>query len=59
MPEFYLHLNPVPFEEAVHRTETLTEDLRAKGYIRSANAESRQQRANLRAESEATKECAE
>ena len=32
MSELYEHLNPMPFEKAVHRAEKLAEDLRAEGY---------------------------
>jgi hypothetical protein len=32
MPELYEHLNPVPFEAAVHMEIELADDLRAEGY---------------------------
>ena len=32
MPEFYEHLNPMPFEAAAQMEKDLTEDLRAEGY---------------------------
>ena len=33
MPEFYEHLTPMPYEQAVHKAEKLAKDLRAEGYI--------------------------
>lgn len=32
LPEFYEHLNPMPFEAAVEMEKELTEDLRREGY---------------------------
>jgi predicted GIY-YIG superfamily endonuclease len=32
MPEFYEHLNPMPFEAAAQMEKDLAEDLRAQGY---------------------------
>ena len=32
LPEFYAHLNPMPFEAAVQMEMELAEDLRAEGY---------------------------
>jgi hypothetical protein len=32
MPEFYEHLHPMPYEEAVHMARKLAADLRAEGY---------------------------
>ena len=32
LPEFYAHLNPMPFEAAVQMEVDLAEDLRAQGY---------------------------
>src|SRR5215207_5943763 len=33
LPEFYAHLNPMPFEAAVQMEKDLAEDLRRAGYI--------------------------
>ena len=32
LPEFYAHLNPMPFEAAAQMEKDLAEDLRAEGY---------------------------
>ena len=32
MPEFFEHLNPMPFEAAAQMEKDLAEDLRSKGY---------------------------
>jgi hypothetical protein len=32
MPEFYAHLNPMPFDAAVEMERDLAEDLRSQGY---------------------------
>ena len=44
MPELYEHLNPMPFEKAVHRAEKLAEDLRAEGYTVTNAVSAREQR---------------
>ena len=32
MPELYEHLNPMPYEKALHTARKLATDLRAEGY---------------------------
>src|SRR4029077_19614190 len=44
MPELYEHLNPMPFEKAVHRAEKLAEDLRAEGYTVTNAVSARKER---------------
>jgi hypothetical protein len=44
MPELYEHLNPMPFEKAVHRAEKLAEDLRADGYTVANGVSARKER---------------
>ena len=44
MPELYEHLNPMPFEKAVHRAEKLAEDLRAEGYTVTNGVSARKER---------------
>jgi hypothetical protein len=56
MPELYEHLNPMPFERAVHRAEKLAEDLRAEGYT-VTNAVSATKDRYLRVKARLAKEC--
>ena len=44
MPELYEHLNPMPFEKAVHSAEKLAEDLRAEGYTVTNAVSARKER---------------
>lgn len=41
MPEFYKHLNPMPFEAAAQMEKDLAEDLRAQGYTVAGGTQNR------------------
>jgi len=56
MPELYEHLNPMPFEKAVHRAEKLAEDLRAEGYT-VTNAVSARKERYLAVKARLAREC--
>ena len=56
MPELYEHLNPMPFEKAVHMAEKLAEDLRAEGYT-VTNAVSARKERYLAVKATLAKEC--
>ena len=57
MPKLYEHLNPMPFERAVHRVEKLAEDLRAEGYT-VTNAVAASKERYLRMKARLAGECA-
>ena len=47
MPEFFEHLNPMPFEAAAQMEKDLAEDLRSKGYTVTGGTWSRNDSSTL------------